>query len=120
MRRQPQQPGTLRERLAHEADLHLLEVPQPAVDQAAGARRRPDRDVVLLDQRHAHAATRGVEQGPGPDDPAAHDQQVPVLVGKSLQVVTAAGQRSVQEVWMLGIGHDGPLVPGERRIRHRM
>ena len=62
MRREPQQPRPLGERLADEPDVELLEVAQAAVDQAAGPRRRPRRDVVLLDERDPQAARGGVEQ----------------------------------------------------------
>ena len=58
----------LGEGLAHEAELVLLEVAQPAVDELGRGRRRSARQVVLLGEQHAEPASRGV-----PRDTAAVD-----------------------------------------------
>ena len=52
----------LGECLAHQREVELLEVAEPAVDQLAGATRRPRREVALLDQRHRETACGRVER----------------------------------------------------------
>ena len=89
MRRELQEPGALVERLADEADVELLEVPQPAVDEPARSRGRADRDVVLLDERGTEPAAGRVEEGAAADDPAADDEDVPGLPAELLEVGTA-------------------------------
>ncbi len=50
VRRQPQQPRTLRQCLAHQLQAQVFEVAQPTVDKTRGPRRGADREVVLLDE----------------------------------------------------------------------
>ena len=84
--RERQQARPLGERLAHEPEPELLEVAQTAVDEPRRARRRPGRDVVLLDERRAHPARDRVEQRTRPDDPATDDDDVPGLGGERSEV----------------------------------
>ena len=58
VRRVAAQPLALGERLVDEADVALLEVAQPAVDELRGLRRRARREVVALDERGAQAPGR--------------------------------------------------------------
>ena len=79
VRRQLDHQLALEQRLAHQAEVEVLQVAQAAVDElrraAAGARG----EVGLLDQRHAVAARGRVERHPGAGDPAADHQHVEVL-----------------------------------------
>jgi ElaB/YqjD/DUF883 family membrane-anchored ribosome-binding protein len=75
-----QQQPALAQRLAHEAELLLLEVAQPAVDQLARARRRAGREVTRLDQRHRQTARGGVERAARAGRPAADDEHVEGLL----------------------------------------
>ena len=56
VRRQAQQPRSLRQGFANEADTELLEVAEAAVDQSRRPARRPDGDVLALDERRPQAA----------------------------------------------------------------
>ena len=76
------QPLALGERLVDEADVALLEVAQPAVDELRGLRRRARGEVVALDERGAQPAGRGVEGDPRAGDAAADDEHVEVLVAE--------------------------------------
>ncbi len=72
----------LEQRLAHEAEVEVLQVAQAAVDQLRRAARRARREVAPLDERHAVPARGGVEGHAGTGDPPAdHDQ----VVGVALQ-----------------------------------
>jgi hypothetical protein len=51
MRREPQEAGPLGERLPDERKPELLQVAEAAVDEPRRAARRPDGDVVALDER---------------------------------------------------------------------
>ncbi len=112
VRRQAQEAGPLAERLADEVDLHLLQVPEAAVDQAAGAGRGSDGDVVLLHQRDPEAAADGIEERPGAHDPAPDDEQVPGLVGEPFEVGTAPGERRPGRVRGGLVGHVVPSGVG--------
>ena len=57
-----QQEAALAQRLADQAEVYLLEVAEPAVDQLARARRGPGGVVARLQQRHREAARGGVER----------------------------------------------------------
>ncbi len=67
------------ERLAHEPEVELLEVAQPAVDELAGAARRAGGEVALLDQRHGEAATGRVQGGATARHAAADHEDVELL-----------------------------------------
>ncbi len=80
-----QQQSALAERLAHEAEVELLEVAQAAVDQLAGAAGGARGEVARLDQRHRQAAGGGVERSRGADDAAADHDDLEGLVRHALQ-----------------------------------
>ena len=65
--------------LAHEAEVALLEVPQPTVNELARPTRRSRGEVPLLDQTHRQAAARSVESNAGPGDPATDHHHVEAL-----------------------------------------
>ena len=69
-----EQQAALVQRLAHEADVEMLEVAQTAVDQLARAARRAGGEVALLDQSHGQAAARRV-QGDAAAGHAAADHE---------------------------------------------
>ena len=71
-----QQQGALAQCLAHQPEVQLLEVAQPAVHQLARAARGPRGEVALLDEAHRQPAQRGIEGHPGAGDPAADDEHV--------------------------------------------
>ena len=71
--------------LAHEAELLLLEVANPAVHELRRARRRPDGEVAPLDQGGAQAPGGGVERAARAGDPAADDDDVEVLGGEPVE-----------------------------------
>ena len=65
--------------LAHELDVEVLEVAQPAVDQLAGAARGAGGEVALFDQGHRQAAAGGVEGDPAAGHAATDDEHVECL-----------------------------------------
>ena len=75
----------LGERLAHQAELLLLEVADAAVHELRRARRRADREVAPLDQRGAQAPAGGIEGAAGTGDAAAHDDDVELLGGEPVE-----------------------------------
>jgi len=80
VRRQGQQPVALATGEAGDAQLHLLEVPQPAMDELGGARRGARGEVGLLHQERPQPALRGVEEDAATGDAAADHHQVERLV----------------------------------------
>ena len=80
MRRRAQQDLALGQRLAHEAELIVLQIAQPAVDQLAAGRGSVAREVVLLAQHHGQAPADGVTRNAGAIDPAADDQEIDRLI----------------------------------------
>ena len=89
LREQP----ALMERLAHEADVELLEVAQPSVDELARPARRAGGEVALLDQRHGEAAAGRIQGGATPRHAAADHEDVEFLCGQPLQQPLPALQR---------------------------
>jgi hypothetical protein len=75
----------LGEGLAHEAELLLLQVADPAVHELRRARRRADGEVAPLHERRAQPAAGGVEGTAGPGDPAPDDDDVELLGGEPVQ-----------------------------------
>jgi hypothetical protein len=71
-----QQRLALAQGLAHEPDLAVFEVAQPAVNQTRRGRGRPRRDVALVEQQHAQSAHRRVARHPAPVHPRADDDHV--------------------------------------------
>jgi hypothetical protein len=73
VRRQVDHQRPLEQRLAHEPEVEVLQVAQPAVHQLRRARRGARRPVLALDKRDAVAARRRVQRHPGAGDSAADD-----------------------------------------------
>ena len=71
-----QQDVTLLQRLAHQAELVVLEIAQAAMDELAGRGGGRARQIALFDEQHAQAAAGGIARDADAVDPAAHDQQV--------------------------------------------
>ena len=71
----------LRERLAHQAEVPLLQVAEPAVDQLARAARSARREVALLDQRDREASRRRIHGAARAGDAASDDDDVEDLLG---------------------------------------
>jgi hypothetical protein len=78
MRRHAQQHLALCQRLAHQAEGALLQIPQSAVDQLGRGRRRGRAEVVLLDEENAKPATCGIARDTGTVDAAANDRKVEI------------------------------------------
>src|SRR3979490_2498616 len=66
----------LGERLGDQAELELLEIAQPAMDQLRGRRRGRRRQIASLDQQHREPPAGSVARDAGTIDAAANDQQV--------------------------------------------
>ncbi len=81
VRRLAQQHLTLRQSLAHQAKLVLLQIAQTAVDQLAACRGRRRTQVRHLAQRHVQTPTRGIGSNAAAVDTAADDQQVVQVSG---------------------------------------
>jgi len=82
MRREAQQPFALVQRLAHEADLEVLEVAQAAMDQARRRARGSHREIAALDEQHGEPAQRGFARDRGAVDAGAdHDHVVERALG---------------------------------------
>jgi hypothetical protein len=101
-----EQEAALLERLAHEAELLLLEVAQPAVDQLRRAARGPGPEIARLDQRNVEPARGGVQRAARAHDAAADHHHVEGLAGEAGQMGCA----------LLGAE---PRPLGGRRQRHR-
>ena len=71
-----EQHAPLAARLEHQAERPLLQVAQPAVDQARGVRRGPAAEVALVHERRADTAQRRIAGDTGARDAAADHQQV--------------------------------------------
>ena len=81
-----EEPLPLGQRLVDEAELLLLEVAQPAVDELGGARRRPGGEVAPFDEGRPQPPAGGGEGDPGAGDAAADDEQVEGFRGEALEV----------------------------------
>ena len=97
-----EQQAALAQRLAHEVELHLLEVAQPAVDQLGGAARGPRGEVPGLHQRHRQAAGGGVQRRAGAGRAAADHEHVEGLGAQPLQ--GAGALRRIQGREIVGRG----------------
>ena len=82
MRRDAQQDLALAHVAPHEAEVELLEVAQPPVDQPGRSRGRARAEVMLLDERDREPAERRVARDTGSDDPAADDEKIDGAVGE--------------------------------------
>ena len=83
VRRERDHQLALEQRLAHEAEVEVLQVAQAAVDELARAARGPRGVVGALEQRDAVAARGGVERDAGAGDPAADDDDVELLLASA-------------------------------------
>ena len=72
----------LPQRLAHQPEVQLLQVAQPAVEELRRPARRARREVTGLDEGHLQPAGRGVERRPGADHAAADHDDVELLGGE--------------------------------------
>jgi hypothetical protein len=75
----PRQPLALDQRLAHQPELAIFEIAQPAMDQLGRGGRGVARQIVLLDQQHAQPAPGRIARDPDAVDAAADDQQVGII-----------------------------------------
>ncbi len=66
----------LAQRLAHEGEIELLEIPEPAMDQLRGSARGSGGEVAFLDEAYTQPTRRGIESDPGPGDTAADHHEV--------------------------------------------
>jgi hypothetical protein len=75
-----QQQSTLDERLPHEMEVELFEVPDAAVHKLGRPTRRAAGPVPCLDHSHAQSASDSVERAPRPDDSAADYEDVELFL----------------------------------------
>ncbi len=80
MRRQRHHQLALAQRLAHQAEVEVLQIAQTAVHELARAARGPRGEVRALEQRHAVTARGGIERDTGAGDAAADDDDVELLL----------------------------------------
>jgi hypothetical protein len=106
VRRVLHEPRALAQRLVHEADVALLQVPQAAVHHLGGLRGGARGEVVAFDERRAQTAAGGVERAPGAGDAAADHQHVEGGVGQS-----AKGLGSVERA-----GHGATPATGDETV----
>ena len=94
MRREPHHQLALDQRLAHEPEVEVLQVAQPAVDHLRRAARGPARPVVALHERDREPARRGVQRDPGAGDAAAdHDQVEGLALQRGLSACVSVSSR---------------------------
>ena len=74
------------QRLAYQAEVEPLQVPQATVDEFAGPAGGAGGEVALLDQRDREAATGGVERHAAAGDASADDEDVEELVTQALEL----------------------------------
>ena len=84
----------LEQRLAHERQIEVLQVAQPAVHQLAGATGRPGGKVGALDERHAESARSGVERHPRAGDATADHHEIELVLGEGGQSLGARNHAS--------------------------
>ena len=76
VRRGAQQHFALLQRLAHQAELVILEVAQSAVDELGAGGRGVGREIVLLAKQDGQTATRRIARDAGAVDATADDEQI--------------------------------------------
>ena len=115
------------QRLPHQLEVALLQVPQAAVDQLARPARRAGGEVTGLDQTHPQAPGRGVQRGPRAGDAAAHHQDIERARGQLLQrcgpvtCVKSTGHGRFLPPFPLvihGMCRDRPVRLGARDVAH--
>ncbi len=94
VRRERDHQLALQQRLAHERQIEVLQVAQPAVHQLAGAAGGPGGVVGALDQRHAVTARGGVERHPGAGDAPADDHEIELVLGEGREGLGACDHAS--------------------------
>ncbi|MNN14559.1 hypothetical protein D3C81_1276310 [compost metagenome] len=94
----------LKQGMAHQAQVALLDVAQAAVHHLRRLGRGARGKVVLLDQRHTVAAQAGVQRRVGAGDPAADDEDVEGLAAQAVQL------RPAVEPQRFGAGHGGAFA----------
>jgi hypothetical protein len=82
----PKQNRSLATRLANARNVAVLEVPDPAVHDLEGVRRRGASEIPTFYQRHGEAAQRRVARGSDAEDSAADNQNVELLIRESFEV----------------------------------
>src|SRR5690606_26261890 len=82
-------PLALAQRLVDEADVAVLQVAEPAVDELRRLRRRARGEVVALDEGGAQPPGGGVERHAGARDAAPDDQHVVGADAQAVQVLLA-------------------------------
>src|SRR5207248_4063135 len=97
-----EEPLSFGQRLVDEAELLLLEVAQPAVDELGGAGRRPGGEVTPFHKGRPQTPARGVEGDAGTGDAAANDEQVEGLGGEAVEVLLPLAGVEVHRPRMLG------------------
>jgi len=76
VRRHPPEDLALPQRLADQAELVVLQITKPAVDQLRRGRGGAGGEVVLLTQEDGEAPSGGLAGDPATVDPTAHDGNV--------------------------------------------
>jgi hypothetical protein len=89
VRRSGRLPCPLEQRLAHQAEVEVLQVAEAAVDELGRAAGGARREVVALNERHAVPARGRVERDSRAGDPAAHHHQVEALLLQGFDCVLA-------------------------------
>ena len=104
----------LLERLTHEAEVHLLEIAQPAVHEFARPGGRAGRVVALLDESDGQATGRRIQCGSGAGDSAADDEDIE-LAGRE----APPGTRAVAGIERDSLRHTAivPALGGASRLR---
>ena len=96
VRREVHEQRTLEQRLAHEAQVEVLEIAKAAVHELRGTARRAGGVVVALDERHAVPARGGIQRHAGAGDPAADDHEIERLCLQRRQGVVAGDHVSTR------------------------
>ena len=89
VRRERHHQLALEQRLAHEPEVEVLQVAQPAVDELARAAGGPRGEVGALEQRHAVAARGGVERDARAGDAATDDDDVELVLRQRRESLAA-------------------------------
>ena len=82
MRRLRQQPLAFTQRFAHQTDLSMFQVTQPAVNDSCGAAGGSGGKIILLNQQRALAPLRTLARNGNTVDAAANHQNVKALVSR--------------------------------------
>ena len=105
----------LRERLPDQAEIELLEVAEPAMDQLARTARGARGPVALLDQRDGEAPAGGVEGRARTDHAPADHDEVEGLVPDALEVTLPLGRIESGRIHVRFSGDAGAKREGSAR-----